>query len=100
MMNLALLQNFDPGLKHFKHCFFRLLIETSRDFALRQVPKAMDMTQPSILAPPTMPGLGRGTSKGSDGKMPPELLRDLSGMSGAAPALTRTSSCLWSCLAD
>ena len=27
------------GLKHFKHCFFRLLIETSRDFALRQVPK-------------------------------------------------------------
>jgi len=41
MMNLGLLQNFDPGLKHFKHCFFRLLIETSRDFALRQVPKHM-----------------------------------------------------------
>jgi hypothetical protein len=39
MMNLNLLQNFDPGLKHFKHCFFRLMIETSRDFALRQVPK-------------------------------------------------------------
>lgn len=93
MMNLALLQNFDPGLKHFKHCFFRLLIETSRDFALRQVPKAMDTTFPSILAPPTLPPhLGRGVSRGSDGApLPPELLRNLSGMSGA-PTLTRKTN--------
>eukprot|EP00435_Cladocopium_sp_Y103_P004570 s2426_g1.t1 len=94
MMNLALLQNFDPGLKHFKHCFFRLLIETSRDFALRQVPKAMDTTSPSILAPPTLPPhLGRGVSRGSDGApLPPDLLRNLSGMSGGAPSLTRKTS--------
>ena len=37
--------HIEPGLKHFKHCFFRLLIETSRDFALRQVPKAGALTQ-------------------------------------------------------
>ena len=93
MMNLALLQNFDPGLKHFKHCFFRLLIETSRDFALRQVPKAMDSTAAaSILAPPVLaPGMSRGGSRGSDANMPPELLRNLSGMSGP-PSLTRKTS--------
>ncbi|CAE7296222.1 RNF213, partial [Symbiodinium sp. CCMP2456] len=92
MMNLALLQNFDPGLKHFKHCFFRLLIETSRDFALRQVPKAMDFKAPSILAN-TPPTLFRGTSRGSaDPNLPPELLRGLSGMSNGPPTLHRKIS--------
>eukprot|EP00811_Abedinium_folium_P014200 NODE_23215_length_676_cov_1.096539.p1 GENE.NODE_23215_length_676_cov_1.096539~~NODE_23215_length_676_cov_1.096539.p1 ORF type:complete len:217 (+),score=62.94 NODE_23215_length_676_cov_1.096539:89-652(+) len=38
LQDLALLQIFDPGLRSFKHCLTRLLIETSRDFSLRHLP--------------------------------------------------------------
>ena len=33
MMNLALLQNFDPGLKTFKHCLCQHWINIAHDFA-------------------------------------------------------------------
>jgi hypothetical protein len=63
MMNLQLLQHFDPGLKHFKDCLFRLLMETSRDFALRQVPKTMTVRdRPSPLAPASVRSMVRGMS--------------------------------------
>eukprot|EP00930_Biecheleria_cincta_P035478 TRINITY_DN24399_c0_g1_i1.p1 TRINITY_DN24399_c0_g1~~TRINITY_DN24399_c0_g1_i1.p1 ORF type:complete len:4764 (+),score=1067.82 TRINITY_DN24399_c0_g1_i1:48-14339(+) len=90
MMNLQLLQNFDPGLKNFKHCFFRLLIETSRDFALRQVPKLMDEVPNSVVAP-RVPVLHRGMSRGmNDAGIAPELVRGLSGL--GAPGLNRALS--------
>ncbi|CAE8651944.1 unnamed protein product [Polarella glacialis] len=93
MMNLALLQNFDPGLKHFKHSFFRLLIETSRDFALRQVPKAMDQTEISPLAPIVAANLMRGLTRGMSGMdpMPPSLMRGISDTLGP-PTLGRQRS--------
>lgn len=69
MMNLNLLQSFDPGLKHFKHCFFRLIIETSRDFALRQVPKAVDNEVSPLEPRPAAgaAGAGGGGGAGSGG---------------------------------
>jgi len=78
MMNLQLLQNFDPGLKHFKHCFFRLLIETSRDFALRQVPKAGGIIEDSSPLAPV--ALTRSISARSP--MPGGLVREVSSNTG------------------
>eukprot|EP00971_Amphidinium_carterae_P312386 6208864-Amphidinium_carterae.1 len=72
MMNLQLLQRFG-GLGQLKHCLFRLLIETSRDFALRQVPKQMVVVNQPPLAPRL--GLARSTSRGSPS---PTLSRGIS----------------------
>jgi hypothetical protein len=86
MMNLQLLQNFDPGLKHFKHCFYRLLIETSRDFALRQVPKGhMELQSP--LRP-------RLTRQNTGERQTPTLGRELSTAStrSGRPAMNRMAS--------
>eukprot|EP00931_Biecheleriopsis_adriatica_P017997 TRINITY_DN1271_c1_g1_i1.p1 TRINITY_DN1271_c1_g1~~TRINITY_DN1271_c1_g1_i1.p1 ORF type:complete len:4782 (+),score=1057.93 TRINITY_DN1271_c1_g1_i1:65-14410(+) len=96
MMNLQLLQNFDPGLKNFKHCFFRLLIETSRDFALRQVPKKMGDLGAELLgdrrpqsANQLLRSLSRTMSGGAGGGPVPELIRSVS---QSKPALVRKNS--------
>jgi len=43
MLNLRLLQSFDPGLKHFRHAFCSVLVDCARAFALRQLPKSVQV---------------------------------------------------------
>lgn len=93
MMNVALLQCFDQGLKHFKHVFVRLLIETSRDFALRQVPKQMTFVEASPLAMLVPQALARSRSQwDSQGVAGPLSLQRETSREGNRPTLERQRS--------